>query len=1254
MADIEEVIALTESNQQKIEAQLDAAASFYDGSADGGYDRFGGNGEPKGYYPFLTPGGETIYVACLARQIADAAASTANARASRIGLINPIAGHLGGQTGSYALIPWLNASTAMPLLLSQQQSLSLPKTGQPKLNIYIEASDDGPYVTIGAGEAPIDPTLPDDPLDLGSGGIVYAKLGEVTPLSISIPSSIPAVEIDLPEDLDFVIVVPNTLQDQVGFAFDFAVPSNPSTPTAGPWPITGEGLAETIYLNKIGTAAGSIPFDGSNHPTSVVNGGWASAGLGLDFPRNDDPLLDQVPNRFAMEFTGIAPNVFGIICELFDYGIGIFRMICDGGRFILTLGNRSGNADVFLNFARDYEGVHSYRLEWTNDPEGEGGTAEMFVDGVSVATGDSSKKLTISPAAALYLNNSLGNFANSTAGIVYHSMSFDYDLPYIEYNYEPFTGDAIDYEDLIRLGVDGRLVTEDQPLRTISYNAAFGPTTTLDLLVGDISFPAGRAYKAVLLTYPDGVGAPPVAHPNELVMTKFTVQNARFEDAVLFQTQPSWSECVPEGAPPVVNGIVYTCDAIRIGNYVEFEFGYHLSADTNPTEPFGDLNAIDGLDTYMLPHKWEIYDQAGTLLATVAHPNGDPLNVNHDLPMWQGPWDTRNCAYTSPSSRWWPAGTIGSKVVWRSHAELEDHDREEVETRVPIPEAVVPMATHLDYSVNGFDPRLSIGANSGDGHLNGFGSWQIMPWNRTDSQTFSSTATSGDPYTGLNGPTMRKINGALWLNYTPFNIMGRSPITAPGGVRDDRQAIPDPVGAYISEPDGERAFDGRSYRQIAISYLTGYASDPFHLYEDGKCVPLYKGQANRAITMHSHYYGLGDLGTPWSRRFPLYIGRIYDWLASQNPTRVKSGGGPTQDKPWRGLFGIDRDHAHQFPGWGSMLWKTPEFAFWQCKFFDQIKLYGHEGGGILKTDTGYRENLQINVANRGAAWMFQHAAMAWKLGSSNSPRLYSQQEILDWVVDDFEYFHDNMYASTPGVLNLPAVGAVVSDFSPVMLARLVAYAQFGMVTSAGPGFGAITQQGFMQGYWICALGIGERTGSNDAIREASAEAGAVLDWLINAYRMAVCGSMSRLSSTLKNIPGSDYDYVIWTAAQVATLCPSGNDGGDPLGDYTALPSSWEELEVVNGVNPTWDVGQNDALGPMTLDSQAMSATLGAPFWLKNVLKQTGPDIDAACAIARARINEKIAQQEALGAAGGSTWFRYHQGSFTPPLPVPAE
>src|SRR3546814_4632665 len=56
---------------------------------------------------------------------------------------------------------------------------------------------------------------------------------------------------------------------------------------------------------------------------------------------------------------------------------------------------------------------------------------------------------------------------------------------------------------------------------------------------------------------------------------------------------------------------------------------------------------------------------------------------------------------------------------------------------------------------------------------------------------------------------------STWLIYTPFNQCGRSPITGPGRVRDDRAAFPEPVGQYMYDIAATRPHDAKPWATIA-------------------------------------------------------------------------------------------------------------------------------------------------------------------------------------------------------------------------------------------------------------------------------------------------------------------------------------------------------------------------------------------------------------------------------------------------------
>src|SRR6202007_3263594 len=135
------------------------------------------------------------------------------------------------------------------------------------------------------------------------------------------------------------------------------------------------------------------------------------------------------------------------------------------------------------------------------------------------------------------------------------------------------------------------------------------------------------------------------------------------------------------------------------------------------------------------------------------------------------------------------------------------------------------------------------------------------------------------------------------------------------------------------------------------------------------------------------------------------------WQKGANPLAVVVPyAGDTPSTPYFGTFQIDKAHGHQFPGWGSLLFRTPEFAFLGHRFWDQNRLYSNDIVGDPWLDLW---------SSRDGAWAYLHAALAWKTASAGSHRLYNRAEVLDFTLHDFEDFHDRHYASDPGFLHPP-------------------------------------------------------------------------------------------------------------------------------------------------------------------------------------------------------------------------------------------
>src|SRR3546814_8359518 len=96
-----------------------------------------------------------------------------------------------------------------------------------------------------------------------------------------------------------------------------------------------------------------------------------------------------------------------------------------------------------------------------------------------------------------------------------------------------------------------------------------------------------------------------------------------------------------------------------------------------------------------------------------------------------------------------------------------------------------------------------------------------MPYEPTNYATLTPLAgVTSDPWKGsLYDFGSLAAVASTWLRYTPFNQCGRSPITGPGGVRDDRAAFPEPVGQYMYDIAATRPHDAKPWATIALDYM---------------------------------------------------------------------------------------------------------------------------------------------------------------------------------------------------------------------------------------------------------------------------------------------------------------------------------------------------------------------------------------------------------------------------------------------------
>ncbi len=982
-------------------------------------------------------------------------------------------------------------------------------------------------------------------------------------------------------------------------------------------PTQSNGGVTTGTLAVVGSGASY-----ANNQLNLATGTYLSAGaIGLSLPTTSEPATTQAPRSLTLKFVGVLPQTSTPLVSLYDYSKGRMELSShwQAGCIAVSL-ERDGQSVGFVSISGlSNTTQEDVAVRYDDNIGGVGGTITFLRNGAAFGPPQTvAFKPRITPNAIFESNASLGNTANS-GDLKIASISLALTVLSDVESFIPVVSGTISAAGLNQLYVNALSVSTPQAAVAVSYGlAAGGATSTVNVVVGPIDVPAGIAYRAVLENWSTGVA---VSHANALVMTLAVRQNCQFEDTSLAANQGRWMECLPQGPVPNIGGIAYYCEAIRIGTYVQFQFGYDWSAATMPDNPFGDPT---GKESYMVPHKWRIEDKNGAVLAIVQRPDGGPLNGTDIPAIFEGSYDGYGRAITNATDKWYPRGTVRAAVIWRS-ATPPAYDQAFISANLPRYDVTVGYASHTDYSNNGFDSRLWGGDST-----NGFGNTRVMPYEPTNHATLTPQAgMTADPWKALYTPNSMAAVASTWLRYTPFNQSGRSPITGPGGVRDDRAAFAEPVGQYMYNVSANRPHDGKAWATIALDYLTGYASDPYHSFEAGRCVPLFKGgNATRDIGLRNHYYGYGEGSRPANRSWYIQGGRPYEMADDYSPWASKVPyGGTAPRKPIFGTNQIDLPHAHQFPHWGSMLWKTPEFAFLGHKLSDQARLYENVILGGSSYDAGA-------FGERARAWQFLHCVMVWKTASRMSDKLYSRSEILDFVVKDFEIFSNSHKTTTPGFDNPPTNLLVNGELAP-SYAIYAATQRFGVCNWSGD---AVVQADFQVGYWLTALAIGERIGFNAAVRAASAKAGAVLDWLIAQHRKRIVG---RINSAPRTNLGADspFTFYIWRAEPIAAAG----------GNVAALAQNYTELGVQNGMAPTWDVYQY-AGATYTKDGQAMDQLMAGPSVLKLQLGQSGGDLDTAIATAAGWRNQKKAEQEALGAnAAGTTWFKYLQAVNNPAL-----
>lgn len=1038
--------------------------------------------------------------------------------------------------------------------------------------------------------------------------MIYGDPGSVIPLNI--PPGIGEYELSVPAGLPLARLIRKPGYDPVTAAWRFAAPG-------GVVLGQGNGLASPVPIRVAGH-----PAIGAGGMTLMRANSLQTGPLGLDFGSDADAARHQAPRRFRCSFRGIVPRSDGaLLFYMIIWQVGCFALTARGDdRLECVIGRGSEAEGGFFSTATRRPGVEQLlEVEWNDDPAGAGGTIGFFIDGRPAGGPFRTKtKPRITPEMDISVNAVLGNDRQAIDGMVVRELGIAYDKPVVRHAYPPVASGPLPGEELPDLVVDARALTASQPPRTLAWRSFDGGVSTLDITVGPLDVPPGQAWKAVLVDWSSGAGVP---HPDQLVMTRLAAQNCRFEDAWLGAAQPGWAECLPQGPVPVINGIAYRCEAIRQGGYVQFQFGYDWDESVMPANPFG---SPEGRNAYMVPHKWLIYDRDDRLLATIETPDGGPLNGTDKMAFYAGPSDGRGCAMPDRTHRWYPHGTVRSGIIWRS-GDPGSHDQAGIRAAMPLFDVSIPFGCHLDYSVNGYDLRIFFGGAGNEGQANGFGNIRVMPWKQSDYAAMVGQAgRTRDPFTALYSANSMAANAALWLQYTPFNVQGRSPVTGSGGMRDDRQIIPEPVAWHIHQPDGIRPHDGTPWRTIALDYLTGYVSDPIHAFEKGRNIPLFKGNARRPVAVRNHYYGTGDLGLPEDRAWYQQGGRVAGWLQGGNPLRVSAPyAGDVPERPYFGTFQIDKSHGHQFPGWGSLLFRSPEFAFLGHRFWDQDRLYSNHFIG---------DPWLAGWADRAGAWAYLHCALAWKTASATSQRLYSRTEVLDYALFEFERFHDLHYAATPGFRNPPAQ-LITGGQVNMAIAVFAAARYFGVIAGTDD---ELQQNDLFLGYWVGALAAGEKLGFNDAVRRASPKAAEVLDWLIAMHRRRIVGRILE-GSLLQPTGGSSYLFRTWSRQHIAAMG----------GEVARLPHSYTDLVKFWGQSRSWDSYQGGDGHTYSRDGQAMDMLIAGPSLMRYLLRQDGPDLVEAQRIANEWRESKRKEELAKGEAAGTGWFTYLQASNNP-------
>lgn len=517
----------------------------------------------------------------------------------------------------------------------------------------------------------------------GSGSTSFTVYGDPTtrfPLALDLTGASGNHNLTVPAGLSVVKRV-NTPTPQTNgsvFTFNALATSYVATQTNGG--VTSNALAVT---GPGATYAGGL--------LKLPVGTYLSAGAaGINLPTSTDATNTRTPRVLTMRYQGIIPQNTTPLASLWEYNQGQFSLYgyWQAGQVACYIERDGQTVILYSQAGLSNTASEDIAVRYNDNLSGAGGTVTFLRNGVAFGPSQPvAFKPKITPGALFESNAALGNTSNSVAMSV-KSVSMTLEVLGNVVSYTTVPTGVVSVADLSELYIDATSVTAAQPAKTVSYTPVDGGTTTnVSVIIGPIDVPVGTAYRAILENWSTGSAA---SNPSVLVMIKPARQNCQFEDSTLRANQPRWMECLPQGAVPVINNIAYYCEAIRMGTYVQFQFGYDWTAAAMPNNPFGDPT---GKESYMIPHKWRIEDKNGTILGTVQRPDGGPLNGTDVPGIFVGAYDGNGVAITNATNKWYPQGTVRSGVIWRSGAPAA-YDQAFINANVPRYDASIPYAQH--------------------------------------------------------------------------------------------------------------------------------------------------------------------------------------------------------------------------------------------------------------------------------------------------------------------------------------------------------------------------------------------------------------------------------------------------------------------------------------------------------------------------------------------------------------------------------